>query len=105
MEVNVTTANFKDEVIDSEIPALVDFWAPWCGPCQAIAPQVKELAESYNGKVKVCKLNVDEAPEIATEYTIMSIPAIMLFKSGNVMSKHVGVMSKQELEKFIQPYL
>jgi len=105
MEISVTTANFKNEVIDSGIPTLVDFWAPWCGPCMAIAPQLKELAKDYDGKVKVCKLNVDEAPEIATEYTVMSIPAIMLFKSGNVMDKRVGVMSKQELEKFIQPYL
>ena len=105
MEINVTTANFKNEVIDSEIPTLVDFWAPWCGPCKTIAPHVKELAKDYNGKIKVCKLNVDEAPEIATEYTIMSIPAIMLFKSGDVMSKRVGVMNKRELEKFIQPYL
>jgi len=105
MEINVTATNFKNEVIDSKVPTLVDFWAPWCGPCKTIAPHVKELAKDYNGKIKVCKLNVDEAPEIATEYTIMSIPAVMLFKSGDVMSKRVGVMSKQELEKFIQPYL
>lgn len=105
MEVNVNTSNFKEEVIDSEIPALVDFWAPWCGPCQMIAPYVEKLAKDYNGKLKVCKLNVDEAPEVATHYAIMSIPAIMLFKAGNVMSTRVGVMSKKELEKFIQPYL
>ena len=105
MEVNVNTANFKKEVIDSKVPALVDFWAPWCGPCQMIAPHVKELAKDYSGKLKVCKLNVDEAPEVATQYAIMSIPAIMLFKDGDIMSKRVGAMSKQELEKFIQPYL
>jgi len=105
METTVNTANFKQEVIDSEIPALVDFWAPWCGPCQMIAPHVKELAKAYSGKLKVCKLNIDEAPEVATEYAIMSIPAIMLFKAGKVMSKRVGVMNKKELEKFIRPYL
>jgi len=105
MEVNVNTANFEKEVIDSEIPALVDFWAPWCGPCQTIAPHVEELAKDYSGKLKVCKLNIDEAPEVATRYTIMSIPAVMLFKAGDVMSKRVGVMSKRELEKFIHPYL
>ncbi|MDP8290523.1 MAG: thioredoxin [Candidatus Susulua stagnicola] len=105
MEINITTTNFKNEIIDSKIPALVDFWAPWCGPCQKITPHLEEIAKDYNGKIKVCKLNVDEAPEIATEYTIMSIPAIMLFKSGKVMSKRVGVMSKQDLEKFIQPYI
>ncbi len=105
MEINVNTANFKKEVIDSEIPAIVDFWAPWCGPCQMIAPHLEELAKAYSGKLKVCKLNVDEAPEVATQYTIMSIPAIMLFKAGDVMAKRVGAMNKQELEKFIQPYL
>jgi len=105
MEVTVNTDNFKKEVIDSEIPALVDFWAPWCGPCQMIAPRVEELAKAYSGKLKVCKLNVDEAPEVATQYAIMSIPAILLFKAGDVMGKRVGAMSKQELEKFIQPYL
>ena len=105
MEINVDTANFKKEVIDSEIPALVDFWAPWCGPCQMIAPHLEELAKDYNGKLKVCKLNVDEAPEIATQYTVMSIPALMLFKEGKVMEKQVGAINKRELEKFIQPYL
>jgi len=105
MAINVTTTNFKSEVIDSKIPALVDFWAPWCGPCHKITPHIEEIAKDYSGKIKVCKLNVDEAPEIATEYTIMSIPAIMLFQSGKVMSKRVGVMSKQDLEKFIQPYI
>ena len=105
MEINVNTANFKKEVIDSEIPALVDFWAPWCGPCQMIAPQIEELAKAYSGKLKVCKLNVDQAPEVATQYTVMSIPAVMLFKAGNVMGTRVGVMNKKELEKFIRPYL
>jgi len=105
MEINVDTANFKKEVIDSEIPALVDFWAPWCGPCQMITPHLEELAKDYNGKLKVCKLNVDEAPEIATQYTVMSIPALMLFKEGKVMKKQVGAINKKELEKFIRPYL
>jgi len=105
MEVKVNDGNFKQEVIDSEIPAIVDFWAPWCGPCNMIAPHVEEIAKEYVGKIKVCKLNVDEASAIATEYAIMSIPAIMLFKDGKVMEKRVGVMNKQELEKFIQPYL
>jgi len=105
MEVKVNDGNFKQEVIDSEIPVIVDFWAPWCGPCNMIAPHVEEIAKEYAGKIKVCKLNVDEASAIATEYAIMSIPAIMLFKDGKVMEKRVGVMNKQELEKFIQPYL
>lgn len=105
MEVKVDTANFSQEVINSKIPALVDFWAPWCGPCKAIAPHLEELAKDYNGKIKVCKLNIDDAPEIATEYAIMSIPSIMLFKDGAVMKKKVGAMNKKELEKFVHPYL
>lgn len=105
MEIKVDTANFEKEVIDSEIPALVDFWAPWCGPCKMIAPYLEELAKNYSGKLKVCKLNVDEAPEVATQYTVMSIPSLMLFKDGKVMEKQVGAINKKELEKFIQPYL
>ena len=105
MEIKVDTASFEQEVINSEVLALVDFWAPWCGPCQMIVPHLEELAKKYTGKIKVCKLNIDEAPEVATEYAIMSIPSIMLFKKGRAMEKKVGAMSKQELEKFIQPYL
>jgi len=105
MEITLTADNFKNEVMESDIPALVDFWAPWCGPCQMIAPHLEELAKDYNGKLKVCKLNVDEAPDIATKYAIMSIPALMLFKKGQVMETKVGAMNKGELEKFIQPYI
>ena len=103
--IELTDKNFEEEVLKSKVPVLVDFWAPWCGPCNMIAPHVEEIAKEYVGKIKVCKLNVDEASAIATEYAIMSIPAIMLFKDGKVMEKRVGVMNKQELEKFIQPYL
>ena len=99
----LNSANFEDKTAQGKV--VIDYWAPWCGPCQMIAPYVEKLAKDYNGKLKVCKLNVDEAPEVATHYAIMSIPAIMLFKAGNVMSTRVGVMSKKELEKFIQPYL
>ncbi len=105
MEITLTTDNFKNEVIDSNLPALVDFWAPWCGPCQMIAPHLEQLAKDYKGKIKVCKLNVDDAPDIATKYAVMSIPALMLFKEGDIMETKVGAVGKGDLEKLIQPYI
>jgi thioredoxin 1 len=105
MEVRLTNENFESEVLESTTPVVVDFWAPWCGPCKAIAPTVEELAREYQGRIKVCKLNVDEAPEIATQYAVMSIPTLLLFQGGKPMNKTVGAMAKRDLEKFIQPYL
>lgn len=105
MPVNVSAKKFTDEVINSNIPVLVDFWAPWCGPCQMLAPHLERLAKSYEKKLKVCKVNVDEAPDVATQYSVMSIPTLLIFKNGEIMEKRVGVMSVADLEKFIQPYL
>ncbi|MBU0693720.1 MAG: thioredoxin [Candidatus Omnitrophica bacterium] len=105
MEKKLTGENFETEVIDSQTPVLVDFWAPWCGPCKMISPYIEELAKEYEGRLKVCKLSVDDAPEIATKYTIMSIPALMIFKEGKVMEKRAGAIGKSELEKFIRPYV
>ena len=105
MEVKLTKDNFEKEVINSAIPALVDFWAPWCGPCKIIASCIDQIAKDYAGKVKVCKVNVDECAELATRYSIMSIPALLLFKEGKIMEKRVGVMDKDTLKKVIQPYL
>ncbi|UCG35311.1 MAG: thioredoxin [Candidatus Omnitrophota bacterium] len=105
MEVKVTAQNFQEEVINSPLPVLVDFWAPWCGPCKMIAPYLEELAEKYDGKIKVAKINVDEAAELATQFAIMSIPALLIFKDGKVMEKTTGVMSKEELERFISSYI
>ncbi|MBU1112292.1 MAG: thioredoxin [Candidatus Omnitrophica bacterium] len=105
MEINLTAKNFQSEVIEAKTPVLVDFWAPWCGPCKLVAPYLEQLAKEYEGKLKVCKLNVDEAPDLATKYTIMSIPALLIFKDGKIMEKRVGAMGKNELEKFSQAYL
>ena len=105
MAIELKTDNFTEEVMNSKLPVLVDFWAPWCGPCKAVSPVIEELAKDYAGKIKICKLNVDEVPKLATQYTVMSIPTIMLFAKGKVAEKRVGAMGKQALEKFIQPYL
>jgi len=98
-EVELTDANFQSEVLQSDVPVLVDFWAPWCGPCRMVAPIIEQLAEQFQGKVKVCKLNVDQAGDTAANYQIASIPTIMLFKAGNVVQTFVGARSKAELEK------
>jgi len=105
MAQNVTTENFNEEVIEAQIPVLIDFWAPWCGPCQMISPAIDEISKKYGQRIKVCKVNVDEASEIATQYAIMSIPALMIFNEGKIMEKRVGAMSKENLEEFIQPYV
>ena len=93
----VTDANFQAEVLDSDIPVIVDFWAAWCGPCRMVGPIVAEIAEDQGGKVKVGKLNVDENRETATKYGIMSIPTILLFEKGAVAKQIVGAMPKSAL--------
>ena len=101
MEVTLTNANFEEEVLKSDIPVLVDFWATWCGPCRMIAPEVEALAEEYDGKIKVGKVNVDEEQDIAIKFRVASIPTLMLFKNGEVEKKAVGYLPKDELvEKF-----
>lgn len=105
MEVVVDSDNFKKEVLESKTAVLVDFWAPWCGPCKAIAPAVEAIAKKYAGKIKVCKLNLDDASDIATQYTVMSIPTLLIFKDGKIMEKKVGTMSLPDLEKFIAAYI
>ncbi len=92
-----TDANFATEVVSSSTPVLVDFWAPWCGPCRMIAPVVEELAAEYAGRVKVGKLNVDDNPKVSTEYKIQAIPAIFLIKNGEVAEKIVGMTAKSAL--------
>ena len=104
MGINVNDANFEKEVLGAG-SVLVDFWAPWCGPCMIIAPHIEEIAKKYSEKIKVCKVNVDDAPGIATQYTVMSIPTLMVFKDGKVMEKKIGAIDKDEIEGLIQPYL
>lgn len=102
MEYKFTSANFETEVLKSELPVLVDFFADWCGPCKMMAPIVESLAENYEGKVKVGKLNIDDEMEIAQRYRVMSIPTFIIFKDGEAVDVSVGAMSKEDLEKKLQ---
>lgn len=95
--IETNTAGFEAEVLKSEIPVLVDFWAPWCGPCKALTPIVHELAEELEGKVKVVKLNIDESPEIAGKYSIMSIPTLLIFVGGTVSDQLIGLVQKEKI--------
>lgn len=98
MEMEFTDQNFDQEVLKSDVPVLVDFWAPWCGPCQAMGPVIEDLAKDMNGKAKVGKLNVDENSEMASKYGIMSIPALKIFKGGQVVQEFVGMQAKDTLK-------
>lgn len=97
--VEITDANFQAEVLDSDVPVIVDFWAAWCGPCRMVAPIVEEIAGEYAGRVKVGKLNVDDNKETASKYGIMSIPTILLFENGNIAKQVVGALPKSALLK------
>ena len=101
----VTDATFKKEVLESKIPVLVDFWAPWCGPCRMVAPVVEEIADQYEEKVKVVKLNTDENPNIASQYGIRSIPTLMIFKEGKRVDMVVGAVPKTTLANTLDKYI
>lgn len=99
---DVTDQKFEGEVLKSEMPVLVDFWAPWCAPCRIVSPIVEELAKEYNGKLKVFKLNVDDNPQTASKYGIMSIPSLLIFKKGQVLKTLIGAQGKENLKKGIE---
>ena len=100
--VHVTDAAFEKVVLKSTLPVVVDFWAPWCGPCRMLAPVVKEIAEEYKGRVRVAKLNTDEHPNAAGTYRISAIPSLLFFKNGKVAEQLVGVHSKAEIKKILE---
>lgn len=102
MEIKGTSTNFVEEVLNSNIPVLVDFWATWCGPCMMLAPILKNIAEKYAGKVKVVKINVDEEYELSKNFAIMSIPTLMLFNNGEMVKKTLGYMEQPAVEEFIK---
>ena len=105
MEVKLNDANFKEEVLESDLPVLVDFWATWCPPCQIVAPVIEEIAKEYEGKLKVYKLNVDEGRTTAGEYGVMSIPTLIIFKGGQAVDKIIGAVPKTEIEAKIKPHI
>ena len=97
----VSDSSFDGDILKSPMPVLVDFWAPWCGPCRSVAPIVEDLANQYAGKLKVAKINVDESTEVATRYQITSIPTFILFKNGQVADRALGALPKSEFVKLI----
>ena len=102
MEIELYKETFEQEFLQSDIPVLVDFWATWCGPCKMIAPIVKEIADEYDGKILVGKVNVDEEPDLTMQYNVSSIPTLMVFKNGQLVNKAVGYREKDEILKMLK---
>lgn len=100
--IEITTDNFEDEVIKSDMPVLVDFWAVWCGPCKMVSPLIDELAGDFSGKAKVGKINVDEQMALAEKFKVMTIPTVMVFKNGEVVEKAVGARSKSDYAQMLE---
>ncbi|MEB3339661.1 thioredoxin [Okeania sp.] len=101
----VTDSSFNQQVLESELPVLVDFWAPWCGPCRMVAPVVEEIAKQYQGQITVLKLNTDENPNVASQYGIRSIPTLMIFKEGQRVDMVVGAVPKTTLANTVEKYI
>ena len=102
MEIELYKETFEQEVLQSDIPVLVDFWATWCGPCKMIDPVVKEIADEYDGKILVGKVNVDEEPDLTMQYNVSSIPTLMVFKNGQLVNRAVGYREKDEILKMLK---
>jgi thioredoxin 1 len=105
--IDVTDDSFESEVLGSDVPVLVDYWAPWCGPCRMAAPVLEKIAGEYDGRLKVCKVNIDDNREIAMQYRIMSIPTMLLFKDGEMVDQITGVAPnfESDLKRKIEPYV
>lgn len=100
--IHLTTDNFETEVMEARVPVLVDFWASWCGPCKMMSPVVDQIAEEMGQNAKVCKINIDEQPELASKYNVMSIPTFILLKNGKEITRTIGAMPKEELSKLFE---
>jgi thioredoxin 1 len=105
MEIEVNDTDFSQKILESDLPCIVDLWAEWCAPCHFIAPILEEIAEEYDGKLNVCKLNVDENPKTAAEYGIMAIPTLLIFNKGKLVDTIVGVKSKEEIKKTFESFI
>ena len=101
----VTSANFETEVLQSPVPVLLDFWAPWCGPCKMIGPFVEQLAGEYSGRIKVGKVNIDEEADLASRYGVVSIPTLVVYKDGNIANQAVGALPKHNIEALFKDLL
>ena len=104
-EITVTKSTFDAEIVKASVPVIADFWAEWCGPCRMIAPILKELAREYKDKIKVVKINVDQEPDLATQFNIVSIPTLLFFKGGQVVKQQIGAVPRQALEKIVKDLL
>ena len=101
----ITSANFEAEVLQSKLPVIIDFWAPWCAPCRMIGPFIEQLAKDYDGRIKVCKVNVDDETDLASKHNVVSIPTFVIYKEGKIVNQAVGALSKQNIEGLFKDFI